>query len=204
MRTKTLIASAIFCILFAAISLAVERVSEASRQSKQPWKFEDTQSKVHNPFDDEKTKAVVLVFVTTDCPIANYYQPTLTTLTKQFAKKGIPFFQLHADPEAKVDVLRKHADEYKIAAPVIHDRDQVFAKRVGARVTPEAFLISRKGEIVYRGRIDDLYADFGKRRRVPRNHDLRDAIEHFVDGKDIKKSKTRAVGCYIPYRTRKN
>ena len=93
----------------------------------------------------------------------------------------------------------KHAEEFKIGSPVILDKDLTIAKLVQAEMTPEAHLIDRTGKVVYRGRIDDLYADYGKRRRAPTSHDLRDAIECVVRGNEIKSSRTKAVGCYIPY-----
>lgn len=174
----------------------------ASKKTNEPsrtWKFTDIQKKHHEPFADEKTKAIVLVFVTTDCPIANYYQPTLTALTQEYAERGVRFFLLHSDRDTKAEAAAKHAKEFKAKAPVIMDSTQRIAKRVGARVTPEAFVITREGETVYRGRINDLYADFGKRRRTASKNDLRDAIEALLAGKKIETPETRAIGCYIPY-----
>ena len=80
----------------------------------------------------------------------------------------------------------KHAKEFKTKAPVVLDSDQKIAKRVDARVTPEAFVINRKGKTVYRGRINDLYEDFGKRRRTPSKHDLKDALDALLAGKKIE------------------
>ncbi|MEC7776571.1 MAG: hypothetical protein VYC32_10785, partial [Planctomycetota bacterium] len=62
---------------------------------------------------------------------------------------------------------------------------------------PEAFVIGKPG-ILYRGRIDDLYADLGQKRRQARNRDLRDALDAVLSGKAVKNPTTRAVGCYIP------
>ena len=167
------------------------------------WEFEDIHTKAHQPFADKETKAIVLVFITTDCPIANYYQPTLSRLAETYAKKDVPFFLVHADRSIKRVEAIEHAKEFRTKAPVILDSKQEIAKHVDARRTPEAFLINREGKTLYSGRINDLYADYGKRRRTAQTHDLRDAIDAFLAGREIEKAKTVAIGCYIPYPKKK-
>ena len=66
-------------------------------------------------------------------------------------------------------------------------------------MTPEAHLIDPKGNVRYRGRINDLYVDYGKRRHAATSNDLQDAIEALVRGNEIVTPTTKAVGCYIPY-----
>lgn len=199
------------CCLLLCSSTALAQSETATKQSEPEksqsiggsnsveWKFTDVYLKQHDPFSDTTTKAIVLIFITTDCPVANYFQPTLTRLTETYAKQKVPFFLLHSDRDTKPDVAIKHVEEFKVKAPVVLDKSQYFARRVGAKVTPEAFVIDRKGRTVYRGRINDLYADYGKRRRTPRTNDLRDALDSFLNGEQIKVAKTKAVGCYISY-----
>ena len=52
--------------------------------------------------------------------------------------------------------------------------------------------------VAYRGRIDDLFEDLGKKRRKARTRDLRDALEAVLAGKAVVNPRTTAVGCYIP------
>jgi hypothetical protein len=68
---------------------------------------------------------------------------------------------------------------------------------VGATVTPEAAVFDGNWNIVYRGRINDQFEDFGKSREKPTTHDLRDAIEATLTGRKIAEPNTKAVGCYI-------
>lgn len=51
--------------------------------------------------------------------------------------------------------------------------------------------------MVYRGRIDDQYMDFGKARPAPTTHDLEDILQAIVQGKTVAAQTTRAVGCFI-------
>ena len=53
-------------------------------------------------------------------------------------------------------------------------------------------------ELVYLGRIDDRYVDFGKTRAAATTHDLAGALEAILDGRPVPESRTRAIGCFIP------
>jgi hypothetical protein len=50
--------------------------------------------------------------------------------------------------------------------------------------------------VLYRGRIDNLYADLNQRRAEATEHDLRDALDAIVDGRPIK-SQPPPIGCAI-------
>jgi thiol-disulfide isomerase/thioredoxin len=163
------------------------------------WKFQSIDGKEIAPFADESGKLLVAVFVTTDCPVANYFQPTLRRLGEKYAERGVTLVLFHSDPAVDREKAATHAEEYGIEAPVVLDPDFEVAKRLDAEVTPEAFVITRAGEVTYRGRINDMYADFGKKRRAPRNNDLDDAITAALEGREVSAPRTKPIGCYIPY-----
>jgi len=54
------------------------------------------------------------------------------------------------------------------------------------------------GERKYLGRIDDLYADLGKRRARATSLDLRDALDAVLADRPVPRPVTQAVGCFIP------
>ena len=182
--------------LLAAATLAG---SLAVAGAAEPWRVETVKGETLEPFTDPKTKALVAVFIATDCPVANYFQPTLRRLQEKYGPRGVAFVFFHPDPTVSRDAARKHAEEYGIVAAVALDPKFVAAKRLAAEVTPEAFVIARDGSVKYRGRVNDMYAAFGKKRRAPRNNDLDDAIGAVLDGKTISSPKTKPIGCYIPY-----
>jgi hypothetical protein len=51
---------------------------------------------------------------------------------------------------------------------------------------------------VYHGRIDDRQVDLGVARPEASRHDLRDAIEAALSGKQPDETYAPAVGCSIP------
>jgi hypothetical protein len=92
----------------------------------------------------------------------------------------------------------QHVDEYQIKVPVVLDARHEWVRKAGVSIAPEAAVFSRDGELLYRGRIDNRYADLGKRRAVVTSYDLRDALQAILAGQPIKAPRTQAIGCTIP------
>ena len=59
-------------------------------------------------------------------------------------------------------------------------------------------VVDSTGKLVYRGRINNFYEDFGKPRRVITQHDLRNALNALLAGKPVPQPRVKAIGCFIP------
>ena len=53
------------------------------------------------------------------------------------------------------------------------------------------------GKLIYHGRIDNWYEDFGRSRPAPTTHELEDAIGNTLNGNPTVPDHADAVGCYI-------
>jgi hypothetical protein len=53
------------------------------------------------------------------------------------------------------------------------------------------------GTLVYAGRIDDQWVDFGKARPAPTRRDLQEVLAALVAGDRPTPERTAAVGCFI-------
>ena len=51
--------------------------------------------------------------------------------------------------------------------------------------------------VLYRGRIDDRYIEFGKDRPEPTVRDLERALDAIIAGKPVPVRETRAIGCIL-------
>jgi hypothetical protein len=158
----------------------------------------DVAGATHRPFDDPRTRAVVLVFVVPDCPIADASLPELNRLYADYERRGVRLFVVQVDPQLSAEEARKHATEYQIRPPVVLDGRHAWVRKLGATKTPEAAVLSPAGELLYRGRIDDRYPRLGRRRDRVAAHDLRDALEAILAGRPVPRPRTEAVGCDIP------
>ena len=139
----------------------------------------------------------VAFFVTTDCPIANAYAPEISRIAADHAGPEIDFYLVHVDPDLTPEVAARHAADYALELPLLFDRDHVLASSLGVTVTPEACIVGPHGELLYRGRIDDLFPALGKKRRAPHTRDLRDALEAVGHGRPIPEPWGEAVGCLL-------
>lgn len=183
-----------------AILLQLGTKGGQASQPQKDWKLTDIAGQSHTPFEDPATRAVVMVFISTDCPIANAYQPQLKKLAEKFVPQGVRWFMIHPDAAATPEQAAEHARQFEIEVPIIVDQDQSIARRVGARVTPEVFVFENaKEKAAYQGRIDDLHAAYGRKRVVATTHDLADALRAIVDGQPIAITNTEAVGCFINF-----
>ncbi len=152
----------------------------------------------------DAAKAVVLLFIGHDCPVSNSYAKEIGRLCDTYTPKKISFCVVYADAALARDDARKHAKEYGFLCPAVLDPKMTLARRVGATVKPEAAVLSPKGDLLYRGRIDDRYIDFGKRREQVTKYDMRDALDAILAGKPVATARTKAVGCDIDFPEKNN
>jgi AhpC/TSA family len=144
--------------------------------------------------------ATVFLFTRTDCPISNRYAPEVRRLHAAFSPRGVAFWLVYVDPDEPVEAIREHLADYRYPIPALRDPGHDLVKRTGARVTPEAavFLPGEPGpRMVYRGRIDDRWVDFGKSRAAPDRRDLETVLSDVVGGRRVTPTTMPAVGCFI-------
>jgi ribosomal protein L35AE/L33A len=144
------------------------------------------------------TKAIVFLFTSTECPISNRYAPEVRRIAETFGPQGVLLRLVYPNPSEDTAAIREHmrAFSYAGAADAVRDPDHALVKYAGAKVTPEAAVYAG-GRIVYRGRIDDRYVDFGVERPQATRRDLAEAIASVVAGRAVVQPKTQAVGCFI-------
>jgi hypothetical protein len=138
----------------------------------------------------------VLFFVRSDCPISNQYGPEIRRICADYGEAGVDCFLVYVDPAATDEDIRRHTEDFGHTLPAIPDTARVFVNLAGATITPEVAVFS-KGEIAYRGRIDNLYEDLGRPRRVVTRHELRDALTDLSASRPVATPRTQATGCFI-------
>ncbi len=149
----------------------------------------------------DECRALVLFFVAHDCPISNSYAPEIARICREFTPRGAAFRVVYSERGLDLAEAARHAKEFGYPCPAIVDRDLKLAARTGATVTPEAAVLSPEGALLYLGRIDDLYAAYGKKRAQPRHRDLRAAIDAVVAGRAVPQARTPSIGCTIFFGT---
>lgn len=141
--------------------------------------------------------AKVLLFVTPDCPIVNSYAPEFTRLKEEYSPKKVAFQLVYPEASLTEERVKEHLKEYGLDLRYVIDREHSLVEKAHATTTPEAAVFNSNGELVYRGRIDNLYSDYGDRRRTATKQYLRDVIDKLLAGETIAFSETEPIGCLI-------
>jgi thiol-disulfide isomerase/thioredoxin len=145
---------------------------------------------------------IVVVFLSSECPVSNAYIPVLNQLAADFSRRGFAFVGAYVDPESGLTELREHAASYSISFATADDRAHRLVRAASATITPEAVVFSEEGVLLYRGRIDDRVGDLGFARPAAAHNDLRDVLEAIASGKPGPFPPKPGFGCFIPERVR--
>ena len=156
----------------------------------------DLAGKQVDPLHAHPGKPVVLIFIRTDCPLSNRYVPTVQKLSAEYATK-VDFWLVYPDKEESTAVIERHLHDYNYKIPALRDPQKGLVKLSQVQVTPESAVFDPNGKLVYHGRIDNWYRDFGHARVAPTTHELDDAIQAVLRGKKPQVTAAAGVGCYI-------
>src|SRR6266404_1039108 len=144
-----------------------------------------------------KAKALVFVFVRTDCPISNRYAPELNRLYREFTDRGVAFWMVYPDASETREAIVRQLEEYRLPGRALRDPSHALARRANVTIAPEAAVFSSDGRLVYHGRIDNRYVEVGKAMPSPTRRDLEEAIAAVVAGRAPAEASAPAVGCFL-------
>lgn len=156
----------------------------------------DLSGKVVYPFEQLGGKPLVLIFVRTDCPISNRYAPTIHELSNKYAGAAVMLL-VYPDKLETPRNIQKHLHEYGYKLAALQDKQHNLVKLSKVQITPEAGVFNGKGELIYHGRIDNWYKEFGRARPAPTTHELDEAIQAALNGSHAAPASVGGVGCYI-------
>ena len=157
----------------------------------------DTEGRIHTPAEWSGKRAVVLFFLTTDCPLCNTYAPEMNRIAQAYTPRGVAFYGVQGDATVPAAEVRRHAKEFAYTFPYLFDQEESLAASTGATTTPEAAVLSPDGQLRYLGRIDNRLEDWGKQRVQVTEFDLRDALDAILNGKPVPQASSKALGCAI-------
>ena len=149
------------------------------------------------------TKAIVIFFTATDCPISNRYTPEIQRLQKEFAPQRVTFWYVYPNAGETADGVRRHELAYGAEEHVLLDPDHRLVNLAGVSITPETAILIPDGagsqglSVAYHGRIDNRYIHFGVQRPEANQHDLEQAIADVLQHRPVHQPDGPPVGCAI-------
>jgi len=155
------------------------------------FSLSDTDGKMHS-FNDLKGKnGAVIVFLSAQCPVVKQYNDRISQIAADYQAKGINFIGINSNHTESLEWVKSNAAEnYKF--PVLIDKGNVLADKLGATVTPEAYYFDAKNVLQYHGAIDN-----DKSGKAITDPYLKTAFDASLAGKTIAKTRANAFGCSI-------
>jgi peroxiredoxin len=151
--------------------------------------------------DYKDAKGFLVIFTCNTCPYAIKYEDRINALDSKYKVKGVPVIAINpnnpsAKPGDSFKAMQVRAKEKGFTFPYLLDDGQAIYPEYGATKTPHVYLLEKtdKGNLVrYIGAIDDNYQDASQ---VEEKY-VENAVDAMLQGKEIKVTTTRAIGCSI-------
>lgn len=146
-------------------------------------------------------QGIAVIFTSNECPYDEQYRQRIKDLNEKY-RGTIQFLLINAHQEARENakaMAQKYAG-WGMSIPYLSDKDQIAMDCLGAKKSPEAFLLKKNGQsftIVYQGSIDDnplVNTDVDKAY-------LNMAIDQMLANKKVEVTDNRVAGCTIRKRT---
>ena len=193
---------AIFLLIVVSLSVIILAFTN-KKQNENPepvsaikiseFTLSDIYKKEHSLSDYRDSKAILILFIATQCPVSNAYNTRMVELYNQYHDKNIAILGINSNKQESLDECREHAEKHGFKFPVLKDEKNVIADMFEASVTPEAYVLNPESyEILYHGRIDD-----SRNEDNVESKDLAKALDEILAGKNVTVTKTKAFGCTI-------
>lgn len=165
----------------------------------------DTHGKQHS-LSDYKGKYVVLEWINYGCPFvrAHYDSGAMQKLQKEEIAKGVvwltvcssaPGKQSNMTPAKWNKTSKKHGSN---ATAVLIDANGKVGHAYDAKTTPDMAVINPKGDLIYKGAIDDIPSTKESDALKAKNY-VKAALAEARAGKPVSKPETRPYGCSVKY-----
>jgi len=142
---------------------------------------------------------LVLIFSSNRCPTAKAYAERMNTLQREYNPQRVQLVAInsndpHLYPDESYPRMVERAAEDNYTFPYLVDEGQHVAKAYGAACTFHVFVLDRARRLRYEGRFDD-----SRIAANVRSHDLRNAIDDVLAGREVRVSSTRPFGCSLDF-----
>jgi peroxiredoxin len=160
-----------------------------------------------------KGKTVVLEWFNPDCPFVKHArgEGELKTMASKVMGDDLVWLSINSSAPGKqghgLERNRAAIAEYKFTNPLLLDETGVVGKSYGAQKTPHLFIVSKDGNLIYRGSADN--APIGKvdpeRPRLPDSKEgelinyVKAALDDANAAKALRLPETPVYGCSVKY-----
>jgi peroxiredoxin len=163
-----------------------------------------TDGKQHSLADFEGAKVGIVFFSCNHCPYVIGSEERMIAFARKYASRGVRMIAINANetenhPTDSMPHMIERAKEKSFPFAYVRDDSQAIALAYGALRTPHyyAFTKNDRGQWVlrYTGRMDDNPRNPGQET----THELADAVEALLEGRDVAVPVTNPIGCNVKW-----
>jgi peroxiredoxin len=142
---------------------------------------------------------LVLIFASNRCPTVKAYADRMNAVQAEYGPQGVQVVALnsnspHLYPDESYPLMVERAALDGYAFPYLADPEQQVGRAYGATCTFHLFVLDHDRRLRYQGRFDDARLEANVT-----SHDLRDALDDLVGGREVRTPTTRPFGCSLDF-----
>ena len=162
--------------------------------------LEGTDGKKHALADFKDLDAIVVIFTSNSCPVAEGYEDRILAFAKANPKVGLVAINVNTMKDDALPAMKVRAAKKKLPYPYLFDPTQEIARKFGAKYTPEFFVLNKDRKVVYMGSMDDRSPP-----GEPKAKHLEAAVKAALEGKKPDVAETSAAsGCGIKFNPKRD
>ncbi len=181
----------LFTILF-SLALAANAQGIEVGSSLESFTLPDLDGNVQTLNGLKGKNGTVIVFLSAQCPVVKLYNDRINQIAADYDAKGIKFIGINSNATESLDWVKSDAAKVGYKFPVLIDKGNKFADRLGATVTPEIYYLNADNVLLYHGAIDN-----DRSGKAVTEQYLRTAFDQALTGKKIVRTRANAFGCTI-------
>lgn len=151
--------------------------------------------------DDFGAVPILVVFFTCNhCPYVLGSDENTRKIVEDYRERGVGFVAINSNSERtkpldSFDGMVERMKSERFPWVYLHDADQSVALAYGALRTPHFFVFDADRRLRYTGRAIDFPRDHTK----STTHELRDALDDLLAGRDVAVPVTNPIGCNVKW-----
>jgi len=150
-------------------------------------------------------KLLVVLFTCNHCPYVVGSEDRIAKFYADYSPRGVAMIGINSNetdnhPTDTFEHMQARVKEKGLKYPYARDDSQQVALAYGALRTPHYYVFDAERKLRYTGRMDDNPRNPGKET----THELRDAMEALLSGKQPAVAVTNPIGCNVKWKGKDN
>ena len=151
--------------------------------------------------DFADSEILIVVFSCNHCPFVVGSEDRMNGIYSDYSGSGVSMVAINSNeteghPTDSFEHMVRRAKDKGFEFPYLRDESQQVALAYGALRTPHFYIFDKARKLRYSGRMDDNPREPGKET----THELRDALDALLDGKDPTIPLTNPIGCNVKWK----